>query len=175
MRNRLKTGLIQIYTGSGKGKTTAAIGLAMRASGAGLSVYMQQFIKNAAYSEIRAIAKVKNIKIEQCGRGCFVKGKPKPRDLECAQRGLKRSARAIRSGAYDLVILDEINVAIRVGLFSKEEVINMLSQKPASVEVVLTGRYCPPEIMKKADLVTEMKNVRHPFDKGAQARRGIEY
>jgi cob(I)alamin adenosyltransferase len=175
MRGRLKKGLIQIYTGSGKGKTTAALGLALRASGAGMKVYIQQFIKNAAYSEIRAIAGIRNIKIEQCGRGCFIKGKPKQRDIDRAKRGLDRSAKAIYSGKYDLAILDEINVALRAGLVSKEDVGKLVIGKPRSVELVLTGRYCPPGILKLADLITEMKNVRHPFNKGIPARLGIEY
>ena len=174
MAKRLKKGLIQIYTGAGKGKTTAALGLALRASGAGMKVYILQFIKNAAYSEIRALARISNIKVEQCGRGCFIKGKPKPEDMECARRGLAKARRNTMSGKYDLVILDEANIALKFGLIGVEEILDLIAHKPETVELVLTGRHCPSRIIKQADLVTEMKNIRHPYDKGIPARRGIE-
>jgi len=172
---RLKKGLIQIYTGSGKGKTTAALGLALRASGAGMKVYMMQFIKNAAYSEIRALGQIKNIKVEQCGRGCFIRGNPKPKDMECAQAGLAKARRNIMSGRYDLVILDEANIALKFGLIGVEEMLDLIAHKPKTVELVLTGRHCPSRLIREADLVTEMKNIRHPYDKGIPARRGIEH
>lgn len=169
------TGLIQIYTGNGKGKTTAALGLAIRAAGAGIKVYILQFLKSAAYSEIRSIAKIRNIKVEQCGRGCFIKGKPKHADVARAARGLTKAARHIASGRYGLVILDEVNCALGAGLLKTEEIMKIIRSKPEDVELVLTGRYCPPAVMKRADLITEMKKVRHPYDKGIPARRGIEY
>lgn len=172
---RLKKGLVEIYTGNGKGKTTAALGLAIRAKGAGLNTYMVQFIKNKKYSEIKALKDIKNIKIEQCGRGCFIKGKPKKIDLECAQKGLRNLRKRIMSGKYDLVILDEVNVALKVGLLKRKDIIDMIKQKPAQVELVLTGRYCPGDLIKHADLVTEMREIKHPYRKGIKARRGIEY
>lgn len=175
MASRSRKGLVHIYTGSGKGKTTAAIGLAIRASGAGMKVYMQQFLKNADCSEIRALSRIDGIKLERCGRGCFIKGKPKPEDLERAQDGFRRAEKAISSGKYGLAILDEVNVAMDIGLLCKKDVAGLISKKPASVELVLTGRRCPADIIGMADLVTEMKKIRHPFDKGIPARRGIEY
>lgn len=175
MKKSRKAGLVQIYTGNGKGKTTAALGLALRAAGAGIKVYILQFIKSAAYSEIRSIVKIRNIKIEQCGRGCFIKGKPKLRDLIRAARGLTKAARNIASGRYGLVILDEVNCALDAGLLKAEDVVKIIRAKPENVELVLTGRYCPPSVMKHADLITEMKKIRHPYDKGIPARLGIEF
>lgn len=170
----LKKGMIQVYTGNGKGKTTAALGLALRASGAGLKVYIHQFIKGKPCSETKVIKNIKNIKLEYCGRGCFVKGNPEAKDIKCAERGLEMVRRAVRSGEYDVVILDEANVALKVGLLKAKEVIDLIKNKPISVELVLTGRGCPPAIIKEADLVTEMREVKHPFSRGIVARCGIE-
>lgn len=170
-----KTGLVQIYTGNGKGKTTAALGLALRAAGAGIKVYILQFIKSAAYSELSSIAKIKNISIEQCGRGCFIKGKPKDVDIACATRGLAKAARHISSGRYGLIILDEVNCALDAGLLKIKDVTKIIREKPENVELVLTGQCCPKTVMKHADLITEMKKIRHPYDKGILARYGIEY
>jgi len=175
MAKRLKKGLVQVYTGDGKGKTTAAIGLALRAAGAGLKVYICQFIKGAEYSENRALKKIKNIKIEQCGRGCFIKGKPDKEDLKAAQNGLARVRACISSGKYDVVMLDEANVALKLGLLKTKDVIDMIRHKPAAVEIVLTGRHCPPSVLGCADLVTEMKEIKHPYRKEVKARLGIEY
>jgi cob(I)alamin adenosyltransferase len=175
MTTSLAKGLVQVYTGNGKGKTTAALGLAVRAAGAGLKIYIMQFLKSAAYGELRSIRKIKNITIVQCGRGCFIKGSPKRMDVFRAKRGLARAQRHVVSGRYDMVILDEINCALNAGLLKTEDVAKMISGKPENVELVLTGRCCPPAIMKRADLITEMKNIRHPYDKGIPARSGIEY
>ena len=172
---KLKKGLVQIYTGNGKGKTTAAFGLALRASGAGFKVYIGQFIKDKAYSEIKALKKIKNIKIEQYGRGCFIKGKPKKIDIGYAQKGLRKAQKNIMSGKYDVVILDEANIALGLGLIQIKDVFNLIKHKPISVELVLTGRYCPPALLKYADLATEMKELKHPYKKGIKARLGIEY
>lgn len=171
---KLKKGLIQIYTGNGKGKTTAAFGLAMRATGAGLKVYILQFIKGKFYSELKALKQVKGIKIEQCGRGCFIKGKPKKIDKDLAQKGLMKAVARTMSGIYDVVMLDEINVALQLGLVSQQEILRLLKNKPRNVELILTGRYCPKIVLKHADLVTEMKEVKHPYAKGINARLGIE-
>jgi cob(I)alamin adenosyltransferase len=175
MATSLTKGLVQIYTGDGKGKTTAALGLAVRAAGAGVNVYILQFIKSDAYSELRSIRKIKNITIEQCGRGCFIKGEPKRIDITRARQGLAKAARHIASGRYGMVILDEINCALNARLIKSGAVTEIIRNKPENVELVLTGRCCPPAVMKHADLITEMKNLRHPYDKGVPSRRGIEY
>jgi len=172
---KLKKGLIQIYTGNGKGKTTAALGLALRAASAGLSVYLMQFLKNGAYNEMKAIKKIKNIRAEQCGRGCLIKRKAKKIDIDCAVKGLLRARETIMSGRYDIVILDEISVALQLGLLKTGDIIDVMNQKPCHVELVLTGRYCPGALKRRADLVTEMREVKHPYQKGVKARPGIEY
>lgn len=175
MTAQLSQGLIQIYTGDGKGKTTAAIGLAIRAAGAGLKVYIHQFIKNACYSEIGPLLKVRNVVVEQSGRGCFITGEPKAADIERAARGLAACARRISSGRFSIVILDEANVALRLGLIDADELLRILKGRPRGVEIILTGRSCPKKVLKHADLVTKMVNVAHPYDRGIKARRGIEY
>jgi cob(I)alamin adenosyltransferase len=172
---KLKKGLVQIYTGNGKGKTTAALGLALRAAGAGYKVYIGQFIKSDAYSEIKMLRKIKKIKVEQYGRGCFIKKKPKKIDIDYAQKGLSKARKNIASGKYDVVILDEANVAVSLSLIKIRDVFNLIKHKPISVELVLTGRYSPPALLKYADLVTEMKELKHPYKKGTKARLGIEY
>jgi len=172
---KLKKGLVQIYTGDGKGKTTAAIGLALRAQGAGVKVYMCQFIKSNTYNEIKALKKIKGIKVEQYGRGCFIKGKPEKIDMDCARKGLLAVRKSINSGKYSLVIMDEINVALHVGLIKAKDLVDIIKKKPSFVELVLTGRYCPASILKHAHLVTEMKEIKHPYKKGIKARVGIEY
>jgi cob(I)alamin adenosyltransferase len=172
---KLKKGLVQIYTGCGKGKTTAALGLALRAVGAGLKVYMLQFIKGKSYSELKALKSIKNIKIDQCGRGCFIKKKPSGIDISCARRGLIRAEKAIMSGDYDVVILDEANIALSIGLIDIKDTLNIIKAKPRNVELVLTGRRCPRSLLKRAHLVTDMREVKHPYQKGVKARRGIEY
>ena len=175
MAKRLKRGLVQVYTGDGKGKTTAAIGLALRAAGAGLKVYICQFIKGTEYSENRALKKIKNIRVEQCGRGCFIKGKPGKKDVKAAERGLAKARACVLSGKYDVVILDEANVALKFGLVGVDDIMDMVKTKPAHVEIVLTGRCCPPKLLEAADLVTEMREIKHPYRKGIKARKGMEY
>lgn len=172
---RLKNGLVQIYTGDGKGKTTAALGLALRAAGVNLNVYICQFIKGKVYSELEALKKIKNITIEQYGRGCFIRGRPKKEDVTYAKKGLAKARAIMMSGRYDMVILDEVNVALKLGLLNTSDIIEMIKRKPKSVELVLTGRYVPPSLMKLADLITEMREIKHPYQKGIKARRGIEY
>ncbi|MBW1892289.1 MAG: cob(I)yrinic acid a,c-diamide adenosyltransferase [Deltaproteobacteria bacterium] len=168
-------GYIQVYTGNGKGKTTAAIGLSVRAAGAGLNVFIAQFIKMGDYSEIKSLKKLSDrITIKQFGLGRFIKGKPSEDDIEAAQKGLHAVKSAILSRDYDVVILEEGNVAIAIGLFSANDIIKILNLKPENVEVVITGRNAAPEIMDKADLVTEMKDIKHYFNKGVAARTGIE-
>ena len=169
-------GLIQIYTGNGKGKTTAALGLALRAAGAGLKVYIGQFIKSGIYNEIRALRKLKShITIEQYGRGCLIKGRPKRKDIELAKKGLAKIKKILSRRAYDVVILDEINIALHLKLLDLKDVTDIIKSKLKNIELVFTGRYAHPKIIKSADMVTEMKEIKHYFKKGIKARRGIEY
>ena len=167
--------MIQVYTGNGKGKTTAAIGLALRAAGNGLKVYICQFLKAREYGECRELAKIKNITLKQFGRGCFIKKRPVKKDALLAKMGLDKARKIIAKGEYDLIILDEINVALKLRLLTLIEVKELLESIPAATEVVLTGRWAHPAILKKADLVSEIKEKKHYFKKGFRARRGIEF
>jgi len=167
-------GKIQVYTGSGKGKTTAALGLALRASGAGYNIFIGQFIKGMQYSELKAIAEIKNIQLEQFGRNCFIKGDPEPEDIRQARQGLERSREILKSGDYQLVILDEATIALKYQLFSLEELLEAVNARAAGVEVVMTGRDAPEELIAAADLVTEMREIKHYYRQGVTARRGIE-
>lgn len=175
---KLKKGYVQVYTGNGKGKTTAAIGLAVRAAGSGLKVYMAQFMKRTKYSEIKALEKLKsNITVKQYGRSDhFIKKgqEPDKKDRELAQACLKEVRGIIASGIYDVVILDEIGVAEYFKLCSVENIIDLINVKPENVELVLTGRKTNERIIKKADLVTEMREIKHYYSKGVPARKGIE-
>ena len=167
---------IQIYTGNGKGKTTAAFGLALRANGAGLKVFIGQFVKGKAYNENIAVAKhLKNITVKQYGLGCFIVDTPTANDIKAAHKGLKEMRKIIQKGDYDVVIMDEVNIALYYNLFEIDKVIELMKNKPDYVELVLTGRYAPKEIIELADLVTEMKEIKHYYQKGIQAREGIEF
>jgi cob(I)alamin adenosyltransferase len=173
----LKKGYIQVYTGNGKGKTTAAIGQAVRAAGAGLKTIIIQFMKEYPYSEIVSLNELsKWITVEQYGKDDFVyKGKmPGEEDLAVALRALKRAEDIILCNEYDIIILDEIIVAIYFKLFPISDVIDLINKKPDNVELILTGRYCPEEIIEKADLVTEMKEIKHYYTKNILSRKGIE-
>ncbi len=167
--------MIQVYTGNGKGKTTAAFGQAIRAVGAGLKVFIGQFIKGRNYSEINTLKKIKNIKIEQFGRDCFIKREPSKKDIALARSGLERVRKIISLRIYDMVILDEINVALRLKLLKLEDVISLIKNTSKKTELVLTGRYAHPEILKIADLVSEIKDRKHYYKKGQKARKGIEF
>lgn len=170
-------GFIQVYTGNGKGKTTAALGLALRAAGHGQRVYIGQFLKGQLYGELISVKKLApHIVIEQFGRKGFihVTENPDDEDIERAKRGLKRCLKAMLSKKFRIVILDEINVAVDLKLVTEQEVHDLLDQKPEEVEVVLTGRYAPPSLVKRADLVTEMKEKKHYYRRGIMARQGIE-
>jgi cob(I)alamin adenosyltransferase len=169
------TGYIQVYTGDGKGKTTAALGLALRAAGAGLNVFIAQFMKRGDYSEIKALDRFEDrITVEQFGLGRFIRGNPDPEDIAAARKGLERVRQIFAAGGHDVVILDEANVAASCGLFSPVDLLDLIHAKPGGVEVVLTGRNAAPEILARADLVTEMKAVKHYYREGVQARPGIE-
>lgn len=167
---------LQVYTGNGKGKTTAAVGLGLRAAGAGGRVLMIQFMKGRRYGELEILRGVANFEVQQHGRDEFVRrDRPDLQDIDLARQGLAAARTAIMSSNYDLVILDELNVALDFKLVSLEEVVALLQARPRQVELVLTGRYAPPEILALADLVTEMREVRHFYARGVQARPGIEY
>jgi len=168
-------GYIQIYTGDGKGKTTAALGLALRAAGAGLKVYIAQFIKSGDYSEIKALARfAERITVEQFGRGRFIKGKPAPEDVAAARKGLQAIRNALDSGDYQVVIMEEGNVAAACGLLAVDEILDLMAGKPENVELVITGRSADSRVIETADLVTEMKAVKHYYEAGVAARVGIE-
>jgi cob(I)alamin adenosyltransferase len=172
----VELGLMHVYTGEGKGKTTAAFGLALRAWGRGLRVCVVQFMKcGETYGEVVAVRKLKGLDLFQYGTGKWVdKGKLAPEDARLAKKALAKARSALTSGEYDLVILDEVNIATDFGLLSSEEVLDVLRSRK-KVEVVLTGRYAPKEFIKEADLVTEMKALKHPYDSGIDARPGVEY
>jgi len=168
-------GLIQVYTGDGKGKTTAALGLALRAAGAGLKVFIGQFLKGAEYSEIKALRQLApGIEIKQYGRRCFIKDKPDEEDIRLAQNGLREMESVIQSGDYNLVILDEANIAVYYNLFSVDELLKVVQNRPKQVEIVITGRNADSRIIAAADLVTEMREIKHYYQKGIAARLGIE-
>ena len=167
-------GCVQVYTGNGKGKTTAAIGLAIRALGAGLRVYFAQFLKSGDYSEKNVLEKLDNLVFRQYGNNGFITRKPSDEDRAMASRGMKEAGEALRSGAYDLVILDEINVARSLGLITGDDLTSLLRERSDMTELVLTGRNAAPELLDAADLVTEMRSVKHYFNSGIPARRGIE-
>jgi cob(I)alamin adenosyltransferase len=168
-------GYIQIYTGNGKGKTTAALGLAIRAVGAGLHVYLAQFIKGRQYSELNTLSRLADqITVEQFGLPRFLSGKISEPDIEAARNGLERVKSSMLSGRFDMIIIDEGNVAVHYGLLAKQDLLDLIAMKPENMELVITGRNALPEIIDKADLVTEMKAVKHYFNKGVNARVGIE-
>jgi len=173
----MKKGLIQVYTGDGKGKTTAALGLALRAVGHGMKVLMIQFMKGSSeIGEIKAAQKLAPyLTILPMGRGTFVsKANPHPEDIQAAREGFLVARKAIRHKEYDVVILDEINVAVDYGLISISDLLHLLDSKPEEVEIVLTGRNARSELLEKANLVTEMVKRKHYFDEGVPARKGIE-
>jgi cob(I)alamin adenosyltransferase len=170
-------GYVQVYTGNGKGKTTAALGLALRAAGYGLRVYIGQFLKGHKYGELLSVRKLAPlITIEQFGRKGFIHvgENQDDDDIERAERGLRSCLRAMLSRKYRIIILDEINVALHFHLLAEKDVYDFLAQRPEDVEVVLTGRYAPSSLIKAADLVTEMREKKHYYAKGVRARLGIE-
>jgi len=172
----LKKSLIHIYTGNGKGKTTAAIGLGVRATGNGLKVHMVQFMKGRRYSEIDALEFIPNFTVFQSGRDEFVsKENPDQIDIDLARNGFEHAKKIINAGKYDLVILDEINVAIDFNLIPLKNVIKLLEGKPEKIEVILTGRYADPELVRQADLVSEILEIKHPYNDGVQSRKGIDW
>lgn len=172
---RLPRGYVQVYTGDGKGKTTAALGLALRASGRGLHTYIGQFMKGQRYGELQALRDHPYITLEQYGEVHHIyRDTVTEEDIAKARQGLERAREAMLSGKYDIVVLDEVNVSIWFGLLEAEDVLALLDQKPEHVEVVLTGRRAPQALIDRADLVTEMREVKHYYQHGVKARVGIE-
>lgn len=175
--------MLQVYTGDGKGKTTAALGMSLRAAGAGLSVFFAQFMKNVDTSELESLKSLESkITVKQFGTGKFVTGVPTEKDYECARQALAEIVDAIDSGLYDMVIADEICTALHYGLIGKDEVMETVrlaksgkAARKTEVELVFTGRYAGDELISAADIVTEMREVKHCYRQNEPARRGIEY
>jgi len=169
-------GLVMVFTGNGKGKTTAAVGQAVRALGHGYRVYMIHFMKGRDYGEFLALEKMPNLTLVRAGRDCFVSREdPDPVDVDLARDGFARAGAAIRSREHDLVVLDEINVAVDFGLIEEDELFDLLRDKPDGVTVVLTGRGASQELVKRADMVSEVLAIKHHYEQGADCERGIEY
>ena len=170
--------MIHVYTGEGKGKTTAALGLCFRAAGHGFHSIVFFFMKGYInYGELGASEKMDGlIEVVQCGRASFVdKENPDPVDVRMAREGFERARSAVLSGDYDIVVLDELNVALDYRLIALEDVVGLLDEIPEGVEVVVTGRNAPSEIVERADLVTEMREIKHYYKRGVASRKGIEY
>jgi len=169
-------GYVQVYTGKGKGKTTAAFGLALRAAGAGLKVYLAQFVKGTKYSECYAVEKHLSefITLKQYGMGYFIEREPNEEDRRIASEGLQEIKEIMCSRKFDIIILDEANIAVYYKLFSAEDLLDFISEKPENIELIITGRHADPKIIDRADLVTEMKEIKHYYKQGVEARKGIE-
>jgi cob(I)alamin adenosyltransferase len=171
-----KPGLIMVFTGDGKGKTTAAVGQAVRALGHGFKVYMIHFMKGRDYGEFLATANMANLTLVRAGRDSFVdRVKPDPVDIDLAREGFTKASQAVLSGNYDFVVMDEINVAVDYGLIAESELLDLLKKKPKDVSVILTGRGASPDLVKVADMVSEVLAIKHHYQEGADCCPGIEY
>ena len=169
-------GYVQVYTGNGKGKTTAALGLSVRAAGAGKKVFFAQFVKGCTYAEHEPLARfLPQITLKQYGLKCFIVEKPSQEDRDAARKGLQEVSVILASGEYDVVVLDEACIAVHFNLFSSEELVEAIRAREKHTEVIVTGRYATPDLMEMADLVTEMKEVKHYYTQGLVGRRGIEF
>ena len=173
-------GYVHIYTGNGKGKTTAAFGLAVRALCAGRNVYVGQFVKSMKYNETKietlfngSVPGFGRIRIEQLGRGCFIGKEPEPVDVSIAEEGLRRCAEQLAGGRYDVVILDELTIAMHFGLLRTCDVLEALQRRHPATETIITGRYAPQELLEAADLITDMREVKHYYARGIPSREGI--
>lgn len=171
----MEKGYVHIYTGNGKGKTTAALGLSLRAVCAGKKVFFGQFVKSMKYSEVKSMNLISNIKFEQYGRDCFIYNTPAEDDIRLAKIGLEKVEAILKEGKYDVVVLDELSIALYYKLFNMKKVIDIINNRAPHVEVIITGRYAPNELIEMADLVTEMKEVKHYYTKGVQNREGIDF
>ena len=170
-------GLIQVFTGNGKGKTSAALGSILRATGHGLKVFIVFFMKGKyPYGEFSSLPKLPNVEVASFGLRCLIDpDNINPEEIEQAEQALKTARQAMLSGKYDMVVLDEVNVAVYFKLIRPDDVIELIEEKPPDVELILTGRYAETAFIERADLVTEMVKIKHPYDKGVKARKGIEY
>jgi cob(I)alamin adenosyltransferase len=177
LTQKTRKGLVQVFTGNGKGKTTSAVGAIARASGHGLKVFLVSFMKGKyAYGEYKILSHLPNVEIAQFGCRKFTDpGEIKPEEKEQAEEALATARKAVISGNCDLVVMDEINVALHYNLIGLDDVLKLIADKPPHVELILTGRYADNKLLEIADLVTEMVKVKHPFDAGIKARQGIEY
>jgi len=175
--HKLEKGLVQVYTGNGKGKTSAAFGSALRAVGRGLKVYVIQFIKGGFdYGELHIAERLPNLKLAAFGRGRFItETPPSKKDAQLAREAFDLAKKVVDSGEYDMVILDEVSVVLNLKMIELDEVVKLIKNKPKHVELILTGRYAPAQIIEVADLVTEMREVKHPYAQGVPPRKGIEY
>ena len=174
-KSAIKKGYTHIYTGDGKGKTTASLGLALRAAGAGLKVYIAQFLKMGEYSEIKALHRFSDlITVKQYGLGRFVHGCPSEEDIVAGKKGLNEIATVLFARKHDMVIIDEGNTAVKCNLFPVQELLDIIELKPNNMELIITGREADPMVVEKADVVTEMKEIKHYFSKGVKSRIGIE-
>jgi len=170
------TGYVQIYTGDGKGKTTAALGLALRAAGAGLNVFFGQFVKGQRYSEVETIVgSIPSITLRQYGRSCFIRQAPEAEDIRLARDGLAEMATIVSAGQHDIVVFDEVNIAIHFHLFEVDDLLTIIRGRPKHVEIIITGRNADPKLIEAADLVTEMREIKHYYQQNVAARRGIEF
>jgi cob(I)alamin adenosyltransferase len=169
-------GYVHVYTGNGKGKTTAAFGLALRAVGAGKKVFFAQFVKGKMYAEIKAVQKyLPAITVKQYGLGCFIVNTPSQKDIDAARDGLTEITQIMQSGNYDMIVLDEADIAVYYNLFSSQELIDIIDTRQETTEIIITGRYATPDIIEMADLVTEMHEIKHYYRRGVEARKGIEF
>ena len=167
-------GYVHVYTGNGKGKTTAAFGLAVRALCAGYRVYIGQFVKSMKYNETKLTEQFPTLCVEQLGSGCYIHRKPNEKDVLMAQKALAHCAEILRNGSYDIVVLDELTIALHFGLVELDEVLKALRERKPDVEVIVTGRYAPKGLIDMADLVTEMQEVKHYYQQGVLSRNGID-
>jgi cob(I)alamin adenosyltransferase len=175
---KLEKGLVSVFTGDGKGKTSTAIGIATRAAGHELKVYIAFFLKggNFIHGERKSLTALSNVTYESFGcEGWVDKDNIRPADIEQARKGFTASKNAALGGEYDVVIMDEVNMAVNLGLIPVDDLLKLINEKPVNVELILTGRYAHAKIIQAADLVTEMLMIKHPYNNGIQARRGIDY
>ncbi len=177
MMRKNDKGIVQVFTGNGKGKTSAALGAVIRALGHGLKVFIVFFMKGKyPYGEFSTLSKLPNVNVASFGLRCLTdRANINPEEIEQAKLAMSAAREAMLSGNYNLVVLDEVNVAVNFKLIELDEVVRLIGDKPRNVELILTGRYADARLIELADLVTEMVKIKHPYDKGVKARKGIEY